>query len=492
MSFTKHLMGFMCAVAMITLAGVAEAKTVYVSASASGKGNGSVSAPFRTINEAVKSNLMPGDVVLVKPGVYKETVNLPKTKSGAAGRPIVFRSETPRAAKIQANSYGFFITANYVTIDGFEISGATRSGISGDDVHHVEIKNNISRNNKTGGIYFRRSDFLLIDGNVTSGNAADGVTSGISIHKSQNVTGDMKTKGFRIIVRNNISFNNLTINAGNTDGNGIIFDDWMLRNKYTESGLKPYTFPGLIENNLVYNNGGSGIRVYATNNITIRNNTSYHNSTDPKRADSAWRGELQNSTSSNNVWVNNIAVASLKNSKYASAISDVYHKDWGANKNVVWANNLTFNGKVGDKSIGIGSGSISGNGNLLGVDPRFVSASTGNFRVSANSPAVNAGTVKYGSSMTALGGTSRVVKTIDIGAYEIGGSGGPVTEPDDGVDKPNKPSKPTKPTPTKSCTVTAATKDAAQQKFVKVCKQRWADCDMRKGGGFICSSKKMN
>lgn len=487
MSFAKYLMGFTCALIATTALTVgvssAYAKTVYVAAKASGKGTGSVSAPFSTISAAIKSGLQPGDVVLVRPGVYPETVTIPKTASGLPGRDVVFRSEVPKAAKIQAKNYGFFVSANYITIDGFDISGASRSGISGDSVHHITVKNNVSHSNGTAGIYFGKSDFLLIEGNVTHGNAANGVTSGISVHVPQNVSGDMTTKKHRIIVRNNISYNNLTINAGHTDGNGIIFDDFLVRNNYPKP-LKPYSFPGLIENNLVYNNGGSGIRVYASNNITVRNNTSYHNSRDPKRTGSTWRGELQNSSASNNVWVNNIAVANLSHSKEASAISDVYHKDWGVNKNVVWLNNITFNGKRGDKAIGAGSGTVPSSENMLGVDPMFMDAPS-NFRLKAGSPALDAGTLKFGSSVTAIGGTPRVVKTIDIGAYEAGGTGKPVKDDPDVV-------KPTKPFPVKNCSVTATTADSARQKFLKSCGgARWADCDKLKNGQFICSSKKM-
>ncbi|MGO6690549.1 right-handed parallel beta-helix repeat-containing protein, partial [Rhizobium leguminosarum] len=74
------------------------------------------------------------------------------------------------------------------------------------------------------------------------------------------------------------------------------------------SGHPNYTFKTLVENNLVYENGGKGIQVTWSDSVTVKNNTAYHNNQDPQNS-GTWRGELSNSASSNNTWVNNIAVA---------------------------------------------------------------------------------------------------------------------------------------------------------------------------------------
>lgn len=423
MCFIKYLAVFICVLAASTaLASSADAKTYYVSVSGDDKGDGSIDSPFLTINKALKAGLVPGDVVMVRPGVYKEGVYI--SKSGSAGAYITFRSETPGAAKIVVpKNIGFFIAANYIRIDGFNISQSSQAGITGHAVHHIEILNNISHDNKGAGIYFGRSDFLKIIGNVTHNNAANAVTSGISVHMPQNVSGDTTTKGPRIIVRGNVSYNNLTVTAGHTDGNGIIFDDFLLRNKtingqYSQfPDIKPYTYPALIENNVVYRNGGSGITVYASNNITVRNNTAWHNSRDPL-AKGTWRGEFKNMSGSNNYWINNLAVSDLAANKDNTGIAMVSFKDM-PNENVVWMNNLTFNGTPGDKSIRLSGSNVapSGNGNLFGVDPVFVNAPY-NFRLRSMSSAVDAGTLKFGSSATDVKGGPRVVNTIDIGAYE--------------------------------------------------------------------------
>ncbi|MBR1586060.1 MAG: right-handed parallel beta-helix repeat-containing protein [Clostridia bacterium] len=69
----------------------------YVSASAATEGNGSAQAPFRSISQAAAVAL-PGDEVIVRPGVYREYVN--PAHAGTAERPITYRSEQPLGAVI--------------------------------------------------------------------------------------------------------------------------------------------------------------------------------------------------------------------------------------------------------------------------------------------------------------------------------------------------------------------------------------------------------
>lgn len=411
---------------------LATAKTYYVATSGNDdRGNGTNGSPWRTIGKAMRASLAPGDTVIVKSGTYNEVVNV--NRGGSAAGYITLRSETPRGAKINATSksFGVRIQANYVKIDGFDVYGANLSGISGGGVHHVDVTNNDSHDNGGAGVYFSKSEFLLVANNRLFRNAANSVTSGISIHIPENVSGDSRTTGFRFIVRKNVAYENVTKTAGHTDGNGIIFDDWMRRNETVANGgrlpagVKPYTYPGLIEQNVVYGNGATGIRVYATDNITVRNNLAYFNNKDPHpvRQNSMWNGELQNSSGSNNTWVNNIGVAEVRNKSYGG-ISSVEFKD-KPSRGLVWANNLTYTvGRPGDRSVnargGAGVSVPANNGNKLGVDPRFVNAPS-NFRLGAQSPAIDAGTLRHGAPLTStdfLGARRVVGSAIDIGPHE--------------------------------------------------------------------------
>ena len=69
----------------------------YVDCSAACPGDGSAQHPFKTISQAA-AVAMPGDEVVVAPGVYREDVS-PRF-AGTQRQPIVYRSAVPRAATI--------------------------------------------------------------------------------------------------------------------------------------------------------------------------------------------------------------------------------------------------------------------------------------------------------------------------------------------------------------------------------------------------------
>lgn len=70
---------------------------LYVNAAISRSGNGSEVSPFKTINEAAKI-AMPGDEVIVAPGIYREYVN--PVNSGTEDARIIYRSQKPLGAVI--------------------------------------------------------------------------------------------------------------------------------------------------------------------------------------------------------------------------------------------------------------------------------------------------------------------------------------------------------------------------------------------------------
>src|SRR5690606_24320527 len=101
--------------------------TYYVANNGNDSGNGSSNTPWRTISKAMKANLKSGDEVVVRSGIYKESVLIGKDG-------ITLRSEKPGGAKIDVpagKSFGINVKGNYVTVDGFEVYGSPKSGISG-------------------------------------------------------------------------------------------------------------------------------------------------------------------------------------------------------------------------------------------------------------------------------------------------------------------------------------------------------------------------
>ena len=72
-------------------------KTIYVNVNASQGGNGSKDAPFMNIQDAANI-AMPGDTVLVAPGIYREYVN--PINAGTEDARITYKSEEPLGAII--------------------------------------------------------------------------------------------------------------------------------------------------------------------------------------------------------------------------------------------------------------------------------------------------------------------------------------------------------------------------------------------------------
>ncbi len=274
-----------------------------------------------------------------------------------------YARRSPGGAKIDppGDKHGVHINANYVTLEGFDISGSQNAGITGVRVHHVEVINNIVHDNVSNGIFLGQSDFLLIEGNVVHGNAAKGSTSGIHLKGAFNVSGSKSDNGYRIIVRDNVAYDNVTKYGAKTDGNGISLDDF--QNTQLKS-LPSYKFKTLVEGNIVYSNFGRGIQAAWSDNATIRDNISMHNN----KVAGLWASELNNMGSHNNIWTGNIAITDSKN----PAIANVSFNGSSSNKNVSWTSNTTFNGRPGDDSAYSNANNSSpsaSNGNKLGKDP---------------------------------------------------------------------------------------------------------------------------
>ena len=117
----------------LAVAGQAAAETYYVDtghASASDANPGSETLPWKTVQYAVNS-VSAGDVVIVKPGQYDQKVTI--TRSGAPGQLIALRAEPSRQARVK----GFVLQADYISIEGFEItnSATTSHGIYAGEPH---------------------------------------------------------------------------------------------------------------------------------------------------------------------------------------------------------------------------------------------------------------------------------------------------------------------------------------------------------------------
>lgn len=83
--------------------------------------------------------------------------------------------------------------------------------------------------------------------------------------------------GFHNIIKDVISYNNITTFAGShTDGNGIIIDD-----SYGDQKSQPeYQHATLIDGAIVFNNGARGVEVFDSSYVVVRHVASYNNGQD--------------------------------------------------------------------------------------------------------------------------------------------------------------------------------------------------------------------
>ncbi|HEX8532100.1 MAG TPA: DUF1565 domain-containing protein, partial [Cytophagales bacterium] len=305
-------------------------RTFYVSPTGNNANNGtSASTPFQTIQFAA-SQTFPGDVVQVMPGTYNSPnppilAALTIFRSGTAAQPIVYKAyDAANRPKIKiSRGGGILSSASYIEINGFVVEGgaaeidpvyaqylydndpnnkyidATGIGVAYNGFisyctypHHVKILNNEVYNMAGNGIGTARADYITISGNRSHDNAKWGpyANSGISVFQGRDI--DAST-GYKYVISNNVSYNNYN-NFPNiatsprivTDGNGIIIDDFR-NTQDTDPNCprppQPYLYTGkvLVFNNLAYNNGGSGIHTYESNNVDVIHNVAYKNGTHP-------------------------------------------------------------------------------------------------------------------------------------------------------------------------------------------------------------------
>ena len=257
--------------------------------------------------KSILENLKAGDSLTIRDGEYQlpEGVKIGglrpdgqfKRLDGWDDKVTLIKAANARKAIIRGN---LELRGSFVRIEGLIIRGARgdndRPGIEVVDSHNIEIVDNEVAYCGGGGINFNQSDMILITQNLVHDNGTRNSDqhSGISVYQPVNYRTNPREQFWGVLITRNISHSNRnetpTENGDLTDGNGIIVDD----SKYTQSqylskynleniridtaiGIEnprlPYNMPMLVEGNLCYFNGGSGIQCYESVGVKIKNNT---------------------------------------------------------------------------------------------------------------------------------------------------------------------------------------------------------------------------
>lgn len=274
--------------------------TYAVSPGGSDASAGSAAAPWQTLQKAAES-VAPGDVVVVEDGDY---AGFACRRSGTAERRIVFKARNRYGAKITRANPGkgvdwiSILSASYITIDGFDVSGATRAGIgvrslsdeTGTDTRDDIVQNCHSHHN-----------------GLPRGGAHDGVFTGFALNFTvQDCQLDhngehgiyISNSADNPVARRNHSHHNVAsgiqLNAdkktGITGAQDGLISNWLVEgNIIHDNGASGGAainldgdINGICRNNLIYNNLASGIALYgidgarASSDNLIVNNTVYN------------------------------------------------------------------------------------------------------------------------------------------------------------------------------------------------------------------------
>jgi len=428
--------------ALMIWAGKINAANYYVNATTGNNSNTGLSAEkaLKTLQRAADKTVA-GDTVFVMNGTYVKDNSwssdvVVETSSGTSEKWIVWINYSGHKPLISFdcwrafNIQGSYIEVNGLTVKGnnsnitlqqalnqpkscanpsgsydgrFNGNGISVDGRSGTRFHHFKVKNCTVYDCGGAGITFIQADYITIENNIIYNCSWYTLWSSSGISLWQNWNSDNET-GVKNIIRNNICYGNrqyvpaIAFNCEFTDGNGIIIDD--SENTQNGSTLGSYKGRTLIENNIVYKNGGSGIHTYKSKHVDIINNTAYLNSQSPELNG----GEIFPNASDDIRIFNNILV---------TPSNKRINSNYNNGKTIVYSNNLHFGGNAT---------SISGI-NLVKGDPLFADAANNDFRLQQGSPAIDKGInsiTGVAAPVIDFSGKNRPVGVgFDIGAFEF-------------------------------------------------------------------------
>ncbi|MCK4736113.1 MAG: right-handed parallel beta-helix repeat-containing protein, partial [Methanophagales archaeon] len=289
------------------------------------------------IQDAI-DNAITSDTICVKDGEYNENVDV-HTR-------LTIRSENGATSTIVNALYPkdhvFEVTADYVTISGFTVKGATgilKAGIYLDSyIDHCNIYDNKASNNSNGIYLPESSNYNSISSNIAVDNGNGICISSSSGNKIYNNSASSNTYGIRL---SSSSDNKITSNTASSNYYGIpllesnnntissnnVFD--------SNSGISlSSSSSNRISNNSASNNNYGGICLYSSSDNKIANNSASSNNygirLDESNNNLIYNNYFDNTNNAwddgNNVW--NIAKTAGTNIIYGSWLGGNYWSDY--------------------------------------------------------------------------------------------------------------------------------------------------------------------
>jgi hypothetical protein len=384
---------FALAIFCTLLAAPVWANTYYL-APASGGGNDSnngtsPSTPWLSPNHSVNC----GDVIMAAVGTSYSNTNFSAGNWGtvtcAAGNNVAWLiCATFDGCKISASGLdGMRVTASNWGVQGWEVtaSGTFASCFSAappgpSTLHHVIFANNIANGCSASGfatfnIGNASVDYIVILGNIAYNAAQSGAYcySGISIY--QPIQSDT-LPGTHIYIAGNFSYKNLDPNPCSggtpTDGEGIILDTL----NGSSSGFSPYAQQVVVDNNLLFLNGGRGLEVggggNSSANVILRHNTVYGNNSDTNQS-ATWCGEIVLQKTSLTQSIYNLVATSTANGCGSNPIYAFFVGIVDGTDHV--DNSWLYSPSGKNSGLASSTGFSYGANNIFGINPSFANPS---------------------------------------------------------------------------------------------------------------------
>lgn len=429
----RHFVGgqfFASAVLLGSMVTSSHAATLYVAKNGSNSISYSSAVagnPLLTITKAIEL-AQSGDVIQVKPGTYNEQVNINKSNltikaalTGEANRPVIAPNNSGIWQAVYINGQSN-VTLSGMAVDptnanaecdGVQITGGSTS---------INITYNIVRNAGGGGIITYNPnvdasgpggapggcDFITITGNEVYNCCFNSHwdSSGISLHGN---TAANTNAGFHCTVQNNIIHHNISkytwyntdgTRKVHTDGNGIIID--------LQGANGPYT---IIQNNIVYRNGGRGIHVFKSSHVRAYNNICYKNGQDPDIG-SVPSGELTAAYANDVLFAHNLVYTdgTMYGNKTGTA--------QGNATNINFRYNSYYKGSTSNVTV-----TNTGTNETYNSNPKFADAEGGKFNSLAGGVGIDSGGTQNYASNDIKGLLRPQGFQVDRGAYEYVASG---------------------------------------------------------------------
>jgi hypothetical protein len=382
-----------------------DALSYYVAVNGLDSNSGTASLPFRTITRGIAA-LKPGDILLVGPGTYAESLrNIPAGSSWTSA--ITIKAATNQRPVLRppngADRVLSFSGAGqqFIILDGFVLDAVNITyeavKITG-GAHHIRVQNCEILNSPNHGILITGQASIaneLVNLDIHH-NGSDDFDHGIYISTSSNLVD-------RCSIHHNSGWG-VHVYAGEPFNHGNL----VRGNKFFENGVKGrgagigfYTgFGQTAVNNLIWNNNGGIYLDYGAHGAKLYHNTLYL---------SRSYGIQIGSGSSTNQIANNIVAGSGNHGIYITS---------GSRSSTI-RNNLLHTNRNGNFADP-GKLSITNQnyaGDTSAYSPAFVNAAAFDFRLSSTSAAIGRA-FTLSEVPVDFGGAARPTTARSIGAFE--------------------------------------------------------------------------